>query len=221
MCGRFKQTGALAQLTEILGIVGDVATGIATHAPGTKISVIRGDKIETLRWGLTPRWAKKDALTSLINARAETIAEKPSFKDSFKSRRCVVPANGFFEWDRAQKPSQPYEIHFENDASFAIAALWDEWKNPGTGEVIESFALLTKAANETIAPIHDRMPVILRTPGAVKKWLAGDTPLPELHQLMAAESEGLMLTPVPLATRLPKGDLPEESPQGKLFGNLP
>ena len=220
MCGRFKQTGALAQLKEILRLPGEDVAPRGVLSPGSKIPVIRGDKIETLLWGFTPRWASAE-VKPLINARSETLAEKPSFRDSFKSRRCAVPANGFFEWDRAQKPPAPYDIHFDNDASFAMAALWDEWKNPATGEVTEGFALVTKAANEKIATIHDRMPVILRTPGAVKKWLNTATPLAEINALMAGDSAGLILTPAAALARPANSDLPEDSGTADLFGNLP
>jgi len=217
MCGRYKQTGALAELKRILGLDGgfDVDTDII--APGMLAPVIRHNTIAGLRWGFVPGWSTEDIGTKIINARAETLTEKPSFRQAFARQRCAIPANGFFEWDRAVKPSQPYDIHFENDAPFAFGGLWDTWRNPATGEVVESFAIVTRAATPDIAKVHDRMPVILRTRGAMNRWLSPETPLHAVLDVVAAPPEGLILTPCAPLTRAGGSDLPEPDNQLALF----
>jgi len=126
-----------------------------------------------LRWGLIPSWAKDPAIgMKLINARAETVAEKPSFRKSFKQRRCLVLADGFYEWQKAGRVKQPYYIRMKDDRPFAFAGLWEHWASPG-GQVIETCALLTIEPNELMAPIHSRMPVILN-PDAYDDWLDPD-----------------------------------------------
>ena len=110
-----------------------------------------------LQWGLIPSWSK--GAKGFINARAETIEDKPSFKESFQRRRCLIPGDGFFEWQRSGKIAQPYFFHMKDESSFAFAGIWDEWQ--GNGNSIASCAIITTAANELLAPIHDRMPVIL------------------------------------------------------------
>ncbi|MDE1153402.1 MAG: SOS response-associated peptidase [Micavibrio sp.] len=217
MCGRYKQTGALAELKRILGLDGgfDVETDII--APGMLAPVIRGGAIATLRWGFVPGWSREDIGTKIINARSESCAEKPSFRQAFMRQRCAIPANGFFEWDRSVKPSQPYDIHFENDAPFAFGGLWDRWQNPATGEAVESFAIVTRAATPEIAGVHDRMPVILRTRGALNRWLSAETALPVLSALIAAPPEGLLLAPCAPLRAAAGHDLPEPDNQLALF----
>jgi len=126
-----------------------------------------------LRWGLIPSWAKDLAIgMKLINARAETVAEKPSFRKSFKHRRCLVLADGFYEWQKERRVKQPYYIRLKSERPFAFAGLWDHWAD-ADGQVIESCALLTTEPNELMAPIHNRMPVILN-PDAYDDWLDPD-----------------------------------------------
>ena len=123
-----------------------------------------------LRWGLIPSWVGDPALgTKLINARAETVAEKPSFRKPFRERRCLVPADGYYEWKREGRRKQPYHIRLNSERPFAFAGLWDRWKGED-GETIESCAILTTTPNERLASIHDRMPVILH-PVAYESWL--------------------------------------------------
>ena len=123
-----------------------------------------------LRWGLIPSWAKDPAIgMKLINARAETVAEKPSFRNLFRHRRCLVPADGFFEWKKEGRDKQPYHIRLKDARLFAFAGLWDRWVRVD-GQVIESCALLTTAPNALMASLHDRMPVILG-PTAYDEWL--------------------------------------------------
>ncbi len=124
----------------------------------------------TLRWGLLPSWAKDPAMgMKFINARAETVAEKPSFRQPFRERRCLVPADGYYEWKREGSRKQPYHIRLNSERPFAFAGLWDRWTG-ADGQTIESCAILTTTPNERLASIHDRMPVIL-PPVAYEPWL--------------------------------------------------
>ena len=124
----------------------------------------------TLRWGLIPSWAGDPAMgMKLINARAETVAEKPSFRKPFRERRCLVPADGYYEWKREGSRKQPYHIRLNSERPFAFAGLWDRWTG-ADGQTIESCAILTTAPNERLASIHNRMPVIL-PPAAFEPWL--------------------------------------------------
>jgi putative SOS response-associated peptidase YedK len=128
-----------------------------------------------LRWGLVPSWADDPAIGArMINARSETVAEKPAFRRAFSRRRCLIPVDGFYEWRRDGGRRRPYWFHAPERRPFALAGLWERWQNPTLGEPLESCAILTTAANAVMQPIHDRMPVIL-SPSAYGTWLA---PLP-------------------------------------------
>ena len=123
-----------------------------------------------LRWGLIPRWAKDPSIGNrMINARAETLAEKPAFRSAFRSRRCLVPSNGFYEWKKEEKRKQPYYIRPRGRSSFAFAGLWERWQGP-EGSLVESCTLITTEANELISKLHDRMPAIL-SPSEYALWL--------------------------------------------------
>src|SRR5471030_1551286 len=121
MCGRYKQTSPLGSLAEIFGLINVPelsAQGVV--APGMAAAVICGDTLSFMTWGFVPAWSKEDLKTKIINARLETLAEKPSFR---KAKRCLVPADGFFEWDKAEKPSQAYDFHLPDNRPFAFAGL--------------------------------------------------------------------------------------------------
>ena len=123
-----------------------------------------------MRWGLVPSWAKDPSIGyKTINARAETVANTPSFREPFKSQRCLIPADGFYEWQRNGKTKQPYCFEVNDSELFAFAGLWDSWTNPH-GELIESCTVLTTTPNSLLADIHDRMPVIL-SPDDYDLWL--------------------------------------------------
>jgi putative SOS response-associated peptidase YedK len=129
--------------------------------------------LELLRWGLIPAWADDPAIGSrLINARAETAPEKPSFRSAFKNRRCLVVADGFYEWKREADGKQPYYVRMERGRPFAFAGLWESWTAPD-GEEVRSCAIITTEANRLMAPIHNRMPVIL-PPDHYSPWLDED-----------------------------------------------
>jgi putative SOS response-associated peptidase YedK len=123
-----------------------------------------------LRWGLVPGWAKDPAIGGrLINARAETVADKPAFRSAVQRRRCLVVADGFYEWQRTGRKKQPYFIHLRDDRLFAFAGVWEAWEG-ADHSTLETCAILTTAANELVRPIHDRMPVIL-SPAGYAAWL--------------------------------------------------
>jgi putative SOS response-associated peptidase YedK len=127
-------------------------------------------KIITMRWGLVPHWAKDEAIANkLINARSETVTEKPSFRDSFKKRRCLIIADGFYEWQGSGMTKKPFFICMKDDAPFGMAGLYDIWTNP-TGEKVTTCTIITTQANEIMKPIHHRMPVIL-DPKDYDAWL--------------------------------------------------
>ncbi len=168
MCGRFTLTAtpdAVARDFEL-----DEIPRLEPRfniAPGQGVATIHalpeGERVLVLRrWGLVPRWARDPKIGSrLINARSETVAEKPSFRDAFRRRRCLVPADGFYEWAAAPSgPRQPWYIGLSGQVCFGIAGLYESWEGPG-GERIDSCVLLTTQANERLRPIHARMPVIL------------------------------------------------------------
>ncbi len=183
-------------------------------APGDEAAVIVGAdrRMVTMRWGLVPRWAKEEKIGDrMINARAETVAEKPSFKNALKSRRCLIPADGFYEWAAADGGGrkQPMRFTMADGAPFAMAGLWEAWQRP-EGGVVFSFTIITTEANETLRPYHHRMPVIL-CPEDYEKWLdpavtdAGLL-LPLLRQYPA---EKMRAYRVSTAVNSPKNNTPE------------
>jgi putative SOS response-associated peptidase YedK len=136
-----------------------------------------------LKWGLIPSWAKDPAIGSrMINARADTVAEKPAFREAFRRRRCLMVADGFYEWQKTNGKKQPYFIGMRDESPFAFAGLWECWEDPFMGP-IESCALITTNANDIVRPIHDRMPVILE-PKTYEKWLDPDAKDMKLKELL-------------------------------------
>ena len=132
----------------------------------------RARELALLRWGLVPAWAKELAVGNrMINARAESVAEKPAFRQALEKRRCIVPATGFFEWTGPPGRKQPHAVSFPDHPVFGFAGLWERWR-PAEGEAVETFAIVTTDANEAVAAIHDRMPAII-PPDRAETWLAG------------------------------------------------
>jgi len=157
-------------------------------APTQLVPAVRQEdgkrRLAMLRWGLIPSWAKDAKIGyRLINARADTVATKPSFRSAFKRRRCLVPADGFYEWKRDDKVKQPFFIHRKDEEPFAFAGLWEGWENPEDGKEVQSCSLITTEANELMAPIHDRMPVILPA-STYDRWLDADDPVNDLQSLL-------------------------------------
>ena len=168
MCGRFTLFEADKVLSKEFGVSGVPPLSPRYNiAPSQPIAAVRtphtgtGRELALLRWGLIPSWSKDPAIGNrLINARAETVREKPSFRIAFRRHRCLIPTNGFYEWQRQERGKQPYFVRMRDERIFAFAGLWDRWESPDDG-VIETCTILTTAANAVLAPIHDRMPVIL------------------------------------------------------------
>lgn len=176
MCGRYALYGPASRLAEHFGVSFDDIPFAPRYnlAPLQFAPVILGPAgercVAMLRWGLLPSWAKDMKIAArLINARAETAAEKPSFRAAFRSRRCLVPADGFYEWRSSEAGKQPFLFQLASGAPMALAGLWEHWTAPG-GEELATFTILTTTANELLATIHERMPVIL-PPEAWGLWL--------------------------------------------------
>jgi putative SOS response-associated peptidase YedK len=212
MCGRFSFVAEDALILERFGVRVRTAIYKARYncAPSQNLAVITNDKTDQLqffRWGLIPGWAKDPSIgNKLINARGETIAEKPPFRSAFKNRRCLVPATGFFEWQRGQQKT-PYNIRLKNGKPFAFAGLWDKWAT-SDGEMIHSFTIITTSPNELMAKIHDRMPVILH-PDDEHRWL-DNKPDPGLTDLLKPFPGELMeVYPVSSLVNNPRNELPE------------
>ena len=188
-------------------------TPTANLAPTQRTPVVREvdgvRELTRLRWGLVPSWAKELKIgASMINARAETVAEKPSFRAAFRQRRCIVPLSGFIEWQRDGTRKRPFAIARADRAILSVAGLWERWVDPAGGEV-ETFAVITTEANRFMAPIHDRMPVILE-PGDEETWLRVDTEPAALHALLAPCAEDrLTAHEISPLINSPRNDAPE------------
>src|SRR5438034_1225707 len=204
MCGRFtleKSIGSLASLFQVAE--GEQMAERYNIAPTQPVAVVRLSpekderELVLLRWGLIPAWAKNPAdLPLLINARAETVATKPAFRAALRRRRCLVPSDGFYEWQRVGGQKQPFYIRMRDGSPFAMAGLWEHWEAPD-GSAIDSCALLTTEANELMRSVHDRMPVIL-SPEEYDLWLDPDMQDVNLIQslLRPYPSEAMIASPV-------------------------
>jgi len=214
MCGRF----ALPNPKKIAGHfnlknIPDLAPRY-NIAPSQDIVAVRflpnasTRELVLLNWGLIPFWAKdKKIAYKMINARAETIADKPAFRGAFKHHRCLIPASGFFEWSHKNKIKQPYFIGLKDAPIFAFAGLWEHWEGDN-GEIIESCTIITTDANKTVGSMHDRMPVIIE-PGQYDRWLASETEKKNLLSLLVPFPDKAMLAyPVGLEVNNPKNDNP-------------
>jgi putative SOS response-associated peptidase YedK len=177
MCGRYTLRTPVDTLAERFEI-DDTPSSIAASynvAPTQGVATVLVEdgkrKLEMLHWGLIPSWADDPSIGNrMINARAETVAEKPSFRKAFRNHRCLVLADGFYEWQKTANGKQPYYIRMEDDSPFAFAGLWESWKN---GSEVRSATIITTDANDVVAPIHNRMPVILH-PEDYDLWLDPD-----------------------------------------------
>jgi putative SOS response-associated peptidase YedK len=166
MCGRFSLVDNREELSNQFHLKRQVTIAPRYNiAPSQQIIIIRsgtnGNTTSSVRWGLIPHWSKDEKFSAkLINARAETVQEKPVFREAFKERRCLIPANGFYEWKNEGNRKQPYFIKMKNGRLFAMAGICEYWQSPA-GETIESCAIITTEANTIVGKIHDRMPVII------------------------------------------------------------
>lgn len=177
MCGRFALDEEPQNLAARFNLYGDLdITPSWNIAPSLDIYTITNDiegsrHLNKMHWGLIPSWAKDPAIgNKLVNARSETVAEKPSFKSAFKYHRCLIPASGFYEWTTVNGVKQPWYVSLKSGEPMAFAGLWETW-HPAEGEAIHSCCIITTPANTIMAPIHDRMPVIL-DPEQWPLWLS-------------------------------------------------
>ena len=166
MCGRFSLTTQEDQIERLFNVEVDRRMYVPRYngAPTQKLAVITNaepSRLSFYRWGLVPHWASDPRVGArMINARSETILEKPAFRAAFRSQRCLVPSDGFFEWKRIAGGKQPYRFVMKDGLPFAFAGIWEEWKD-GEDRPLHTFSILTTAANALMAEVHDRMPVIL------------------------------------------------------------
>lgn len=192
MCGRFafySPTEAAAALFGVATVPADVEPRY-NIAPTQFVAAVRPGpagprELVMLKWGLVPFWAKDPAIGNrMINARAETVAEKPAYRAAFRHRRCLVLADGFYEWRRDGDRKTPYFIRLASGAPFALAALWESWKDAASGDELQTATLITTEANAFMAPVHHRMPVVL-TPDTADLWLAnGQALLDDVDRMM-------------------------------------
>ncbi len=206
MCGRYSITTPVEAMRQIFGFSG--LPNLAPNynvAPTHAVPFVRMHdgvrEVAMARWGLVPSWAKEIRPKPLINARGETIAEKPAFQSSFRRRRCLVPADGFYEWQRQTRGSkQPYYIHRRDGRPFGMAGIWTDWMAPDGSEV-DTLAIITTRANRMIKSLHDRMPVIIAEDD-FETWLDPEVEKsPAIEALLRPAPEDL-LEAYPVSTRV-------------------
>jgi len=176
MCGRFAFYSPHEAVTRLFGATPAAAFEPRYNiAPTQFVATVRETggprEVAMLCWGLVPSWAKEKSIGArMINARSETLAEKPSFRNAFRRRRCLILADGYYEWQRSGTVKQPYFISFEDGQPFGMAGLWERWRDPASGEPLESCCIVTTSPAAAVAQVHDRMPVIV-PPDAYAEWL--------------------------------------------------
>jgi putative SOS response-associated peptidase YedK len=217
MCGRFALYSNPQTLARRFGAHAPADLKARYNvAPTQIIPIVRqegeGRRFALARWGLIPHWAKEmDTGYSTINARAETVATKPAFRSAFRHRRCLVPTDGFYEWQAVpgSKVKQPYFIGLRDQEPMALAGLWERWRSP-EGDELESCSIIVTDANDLMRPIHDRMPVIL-DPADWDAWLAPDAgDLGVLQGLLRPfPAEAMAARPVSTRVNSPRNDIPE------------
>lgn len=221
MCGRFVSKAQPDQLADYFSVDELAAPEPRENynvAPTQEVLVVAETAdhhrvLDRYRWGLIPSWAKDKAIGNrMINARAETVAEKPAYKRAFAKRRCILPADGFFEWQKVegQKTKRPYFIHPQGEPVFAFAGLWERWHDPEADEDVRSCTIITGDANKVVEPIHDRMPVVLPREHW-DEWLDPDNnDVESLRRLLVPLSDDLVAA-YPVSTRVnsPRNNSPE------------
>jgi putative SOS response-associated peptidase YedK len=220
MCGRYTLTSSGEEVALLfdLPLVPEIPVRY-NLAPTQEAAVVRVEKpgyprrLELLRWGLIPSWAEDPAIGNrMINARAESAADKPAYRWSFRRHRCLIPTSGFYEWQKVGKAKQPYLIRRADGHPFAFAGLWSRWHNPAdpAAPPLDSFTILTTDANQRIRPLHDRMPVILERE-SFAQWLDPSfQDVTALQSLLVPAHEDL-LEPIPVsrAVNSPANDTPD------------
>jgi len=221
MCGRFALISDTETLIDEFGVAPETLTALPPSvprynvAPTQPVAAIRLNpknkkrELTFFQWGLIPSWSRDIKMGSrMINARGETVAEKPSFRAPFKRRRCIIPADGFYEWQKRGSSKQPMYIHPANDVPFALAGLWEMWRSPD-GDELQTCTIITTTPNELMAPIHNRMPVILERED-FDMWLdPGDRPELGLHLIRPYPSEKMTAYPVSTFVNRPINDAPQ------------
>jgi putative SOS response-associated peptidase YedK len=216
MCGRFVITSPIEQFAELFHAQGHPDCWASYNiAPSTQVLAARNTEqgqrqLVTLKWGLVPAWsAEPKTAYSTINARAETVSQKPAFRSAFRHRRCLIAADGFYEWHvEADGHKQPYFIYLKDHAPFALAGIWEHWER--NGKTLDSCSIIVTAANAMMQPIHDRMPVIL-APEAYDAWLDPTVTQPEALQnlLKPYPSDRMQRHPVTTQVNSPRHEGPE------------
>ncbi len=219
MCGRFTQKAdkkIIKKEFKVDSFQNTILKPRYNIAPTQTIAAVLesdGERIiDALRWGLVPSWAKDESIgNKLINARAETLAEKPSFKNAFRSHRCIILASGFYEWQKTAKGAkQPFYFHLKDKDVFGFAGLYEQWLDRESGEQIETCTIITTEANKVLEPIHDRMPVILK-PKDYEQWLdAKEKDTDKLQKLLVPyPSDEMDSYQVSKSVNIPGNDSPE------------
>jgi putative SOS response-associated peptidase YedK len=210
MCGRFTLNQSSSALADFFSIdnIPDLAAQY-NIAPTQKVATVLHNpetnqrEFQQLTWGLIPSWMKDPKMgVKLINARSETVAEKPAFRSAFQHRRCLVLADGFYEWKRENGQKQPFYLRLSNGQPFAFAGLWERWRPPqhnSEAEEIRSCTILTTAANELVQPIHERMPVIL-APQDYDLWLNSQMPTSDALQQLLCPYPAEAMTAYPVSS---------------------
>jgi putative SOS response-associated peptidase YedK len=216
MCGRFSQQRPASELAEIFAAepLADEIGPRWNVAPTDEALVVvqREDRraIVAYRWGLIPHWADSAKVGSrMFNARSETLASSPAFVDALRRKRCLVPVDGFYEWQRVGSRRQPFTIGRADGRPLALAGLWSGWRDPARDEVVRTFTIVTTRPNAAMAELHDRMPVVLE-PEAWDRWLDPSTDPGELHGLFApSDALPLRIEPVSDLVNTVRNDGPE------------
>ncbi len=208
MCGRFAFYSPHEAVVRLFGVADGVPAIEPRYniAPATYVPAVRVPpdepatrRLAMLYWGLVPSWAKDRSMGARMNnARAETLSEKPSFRNAYRKRRCLVLADGYYEWQRSAASKQPYYIQLASFEPFAMAGLWEAWRDPANGDTLESCTLVTTTPVPSIAHIHDRMPVILPT-GAYDEWLDPANPDVERLDRLLRPDAALQVTARPVS----------------------
>jgi putative SOS response-associated peptidase YedK len=212
VCGRF-QLGVPEDWLEDMGLT--EAPDLPARyniAPSQDVAIVRqegtGRRASLARWGLVPPWAKDPKVGNrLINARSETLTRKPAFREAFAQRRCLVPAQAFYEWQRQGKEKQPWRVARKDGRPFGFAGLWERWRGPAGP--LTSCTIVTTAANGLVAPIHSRMPAVL-APEQYALWLDPEAPAETLLSLLQPFSEELLLAH-PVSSRVNRPDVDDEA----------
>ena len=206
MCGRYAQSTDPKKLAKEFKVAEVPAVEPRYNiAPTQEVLGVSespdGREMTFYKWGLIPSWAKDTSMGArLINARAETVQEKPAFRAAFKQRRCIIPVDGFYEWQRTEGKKQPFFFRMRDERPFSFAGLWERWEGEG-GQAINSCTILTTEANEVLRPVHDRMPVILH-PDEYETWLDTDVRKLGLIKEMLRPYPAEEMTSYPVSTAI-------------------